>query len=151
LIGARLQSLMLPGERALLLYPPGLQYVAAFFGCLYAGVVAIPAYPPRLNRHMSRLHAIATDAQASLVLGTEDSHTKAQMGLAQSPELKTIRWLLTDHLNDSLADEWQEPKIGGNTTAFLQYTSGSTASPKGVIVSHRNLLHNGRMIQKAYA
>ncbi|MGK7914120.1 MAG: AMP-binding protein, partial [Prochloraceae cyanobacterium] len=70
-IAAYLQTISLPGERALLIYPPGLEYIAAFFGCLYAGVVAVPAYPPRPNRSIDRIQAIVADAQAQVALTTK--------------------------------------------------------------------------------
>src|SRR5215218_1679627 len=66
-IAAYLQSLKMGGSRVLLLYPAGLEYIAAFFGCLYAGAVAVPAYPPKMNRSLGRLQSIAADAQATLV------------------------------------------------------------------------------------
>ncbi|MBD3562439.1 AMP-binding protein, partial [Planktothrix sp. FACHB-1355] len=70
-IAAMLQNFVKSGERAILLYPPGLDYIAAFFGCLYAGVIAVPAYPPQFNRSMSRLQAIVADADAKVVLTNE--------------------------------------------------------------------------------
>ena len=141
-IAARLQTLgVAGGERALLFYPPGLEYVAAFLGCLYAGVVAVPAYPPRLNRPISRLRAIAADSKATVALTTTPILSNLERRLAHAPEMRSLRWLATDDGKD-LAEEWRCPEIGDNTLAFLQYTSGSTAAPKGVMVTHGNLLHN---------
>ena len=144
-VAARLQTLgVKSGERVLLLYPPGLEYVAAFLGCLYAGVVAVPAYPPRLNRPISRLRAIAADSGATAALTT--AHVLSNLGrrLAHAPEMMSLRWLSTDDSED-LAEGWRRPEAGANTLAFLQYTSGSTAAPKGVMVTHGNLLHNSAM------
>lgn len=141
-IGALLQSLGATGERALLLYPPGLEFIAAFFGCLYAGVVAVPAYPPRFNRSMSHLQNIVVDAQATVVLTTTSILSNLKQWFAEAPELAALHWLATDNAVSTLAEDWQEPGVGSNTLAFLQYTSGSTATPKGVMVSHGNLLHN---------
>ncbi len=149
-IAAALQSYGFSGERALLLYPPGLEFIAAFFGCLYAGVVAVPAYPPRPNQSMSRLQAIVTSSQAKVALTTTSLLVNIEGRLPLNPELGRLRWLCTDNLNSDLALDWQEPVLCGSTLAFLQYTSGSTGTPKGVMVSHDNILHNERIIQRAF-
>jgi acyl-CoA synthetase (AMP-forming)/AMP-acid ligase II len=150
-IAASLQSLNLVGERALLLYQPGIEFIAAFFGCLYAGVVAIPAYPPRRNQKLSRLQAIAADAQAKVVLTSQSLLHSLQTSFNEEDlELSGLHWLATDGLSNDLAQAWQPPKLNGNTLAFLQYTSGSTGTPKGVMITHGNLLHNERMIEKAF-
>ena len=145
-VAARLQTLgVVDGARALLFYPPGLEYAAAFLGCLYAGVVAVPAYPPRLNRPISRLRAMAADSKATVALTTTHILSNLERRLAHAPEMKSLRWLATDDGEDQAA-EWRRPEIGDETLAFLQYTSGSTAAPKGVMVTHGNLLHNLAMI-----
>ena len=149
-IAATLQQRLAPGERVLLLLPPGLDYVAAFFGCLYAGVVAVPAYPARANSNLLRVESIVADADASLALtaNTIVSHIKPL--LANHPTLRLLNWL---DVEDALrADErsWRPPSINGDSLAFLQYTSGSTSTPKGVMVSHRNLLHNEEIIRSAF-
>ncbi|MBD2727324.1 fatty acyl-AMP ligase [Nostoc sp. FACHB-892] len=150
-IAASLQSLNLVGERALLLYQPGIEFIAAFFGCLYAGVVAIPAYPPRRNQKLSRLQAIAADAQAKVVLTSQSLLHSLQTSFNEEDlELSGLHWLATDGLSNDLAQAWQPPELNGNTLAFLQYTSGSTGTPKGVMITHGNLLHNERMIEKAF-
>jgi amino acid adenylation domain-containing protein len=146
---ALLQSVGAEGERVLLLYPPGLEYIAAFWGCLYAGATAVPAYPPRLNRKLTRLETIAADAQAKIVFTTSAILSKAESLFTQAPCLKAMRWMATDDVAD-LSDNWREPAVSNDALAFLQYTSGSTSAPKGVMVSHGNLLHNERMIQDAF-
>ncbi len=148
-IAASLQYLDASGERALLLYPPGLEFIAAFFGCLYAGVVAVPAYPPRRNQHLNRLRAIAADAQATIALTTTKILTDVERKFIQAPDLKGMQWLTTDNVTGDLQKNWQETLLTRDTLAFVQYTSGSTATPKGVMVSHGNLLHNERIIQQA--
>jgi acyl-CoA synthetase (AMP-forming)/AMP-acid ligase II len=149
-IACCLQLWGLTGQRALLFYPSGLDYIAAFFACLYAGVVAVPAYPPRLNRNLLRLQAIVTDSGTTVGLSTRATISRMKSRLAQTPNLNSLQWLETDSVDQSLAAKWSEPSITGDTLAFLQYTSGSTAEPKGVMVSHRNLLHNEQMIQRAF-
>lgn len=141
-IAAHLQSLRVVGERALILYPPGMEYIVAFFGCLYAGVVAVPAYPPHMNRSVSRLLAIIEDAKPKVIL--TDTHTLADITrrFSQISLLEQSHWIATDTLEASLADMWVQPHISGDSLAFLQYSSGSTNAPKGIMLSHKNLLHN---------
>jgi 8-amino-7-oxononanoate synthase/acyl carrier protein len=149
-IGAALQAMQMEGERALLLYPSGLDFVAAFFGCLYAGVIAVPAYPPRRNRNMARIDAIANDAEAKIALTTFEVLERVQTMIADTPSLQRIRWRATDQWDEDLADQWRRPEVHGDTLAFLQYTSGSTGSPKGVMLTHSNLMHNSAMITYAF-
>jgi amino acid adenylation domain-containing protein len=150
-IGARLQELGATGEPALLLYPPGLDFVAAFFGCLYAGAIAVPAYPPKNNREQPRLAAIAGDARPRVVL-TSSALPAVDPGAVgeRIPALATAQWLATDRLDEELAALWRDPGIAADGLALLQYTSGSTATPKGVLVSHANLLANQEMIRSAF-
>jgi acyl carrier protein len=148
-VAAQLDSLgVAGGERALLFYPPGLKYVAAFLGCLYAGVVAVPAYPPRPNRSVSRLRTIVADSKATVALTTTHILSRLERRSAYAPEMKSLLWLATDTNRDP-AGNWHRPEMGANTLAFLQYTSGSTAAPKGVMLTHGNLLHNLAMIYHA--
>jgi acyl-CoA synthetase (AMP-forming)/AMP-acid ligase II/acyl carrier protein len=149
-IAASLQSLSHSGERALLLYPSGLEFIAAFFGCLYAGVIAVPAYPPRRNQNLSRLEAIIADAQATIVLTTKSLLTDIKSRFAENPELLSINWLSTDYVPSQLASHWKKPELDAKNLAFLQYTSGSTGIPKGVMVSHENILHNEKLLQIAF-
>jgi amino acid adenylation domain-containing protein len=147
-IALELRASLAPGDRALLLYPPGLEFIAAFFGCLYAGVVAVPAYPPRLNdRAQTRLRAMARDAEPRAAL-TTSTILAGLRSLPPLPELAALRWIATEELSGADADL---PAPDAEAVAFLQYTSGSTATPKGVMVTHANLLHNERMIGEAFA
>lgn len=149
-IAAYLQSLGLVGESALLIYPPGLEFIAAFFGCLYAGVVAVPAYPPRRNQNMSRLEAILADAGSKVVLTSASLLETIQSRIEHNSKLQTLPWLATDNLPPELATTWQEPSVNPETLAFLQYTSGSTGNPKGVMITHANLLHNSSVIRRRF-
>lgn len=145
--------------RVLLLYPPGIDFMVGFAACLYAGVIAIPAPPPdtvRLKRTLPRLKAIAQDAQASLVLSSGELLVSIQQKSANATQaaMETFaveHWLDYAALNDASADDWQMPDISGDTLAYLQYTSGSTATPKGVMMSHANLMHHLAQIQQAWA
>lgn len=133
------------GNRVLLLYPPGLDFIAAFFGCAYAGVVAVPSFPPhpsQFARALPRLVGIAGDAQLSAVLSTSDIAASATAMSRYAPMLGRFPWIPTDATPADACDGWSDPQITPDSLAFLQYTSGSTASPKGVMVSHANLLHN---------
>lgn len=145
-IGATLQRMGATGERVLLLYPSGLEYIAAFFGCLYAGAIAVTAYPPHFNRSLDRIEAIVADAQASVALTTSAFLAKTAQWFVEAPDLATLCWLATDTL-EATEDTWQEPRIDSTSLAFFQYTSGSTGTPKGVMLSHANLLHNVSMLQ----
>ncbi|MDJ0555508.1 MAG: fatty acyl-AMP ligase [Microcoleaceae cyanobacterium MO_207.B10] len=149
-IAAYLQSVCPPGERALLLYQPGLEYITAFFGCLYAGVVAVPAYPPRPNRSLARIQTIIQDSQPKVALATKSIISSLERRASETPELNSLGWLATDHIANNFAEKWQQPNINENTLAFLQYTSGSTATPKGVMITHSNLLHNSSLIHQCF-
>ena len=147
-LAVRLQSFE-PGERALLLYPPGLEFISAFFGCLYAGIIAVPTYPLRRKQNLSKLKAIAMDAGAKIALTDSSLFSDLTTKLGRDPELARIHWLATDSL-DGKAGGWQKPVLDSDTLAFLQYTSGSTGIPKGVMVSHGNLLHNSSLIYQCF-
>ena len=150
LVAYILQNLGLTGERALLMYPPGLDFITAFFGCLYAGVTAVPAYPPRRNQSLDRLQAIVADCQAAEVLSTTTIKKNLEESLDNHPNLAALRWLSTDNLPLSWNNAPHFPQISTDSPAFLQYTSGSTGNPKGVVVSHQNLMHNEEMIARAF-
>lgn len=152
-IAAWLQDAGATGARVMLLYPPGLEFISAFFGCLYAGAVAVPAYPPdagRLNRSLPRLKALVADGQISLAATTADLMDTAGALFNQVAELSGINWLATDSLPESAAGDWREFQIDADLTAFLQYTSGSTGKPKGVMLTHDNLLYNAAMVYTAF-
>jgi amino acid adenylation domain-containing protein len=149
-LAAHLQTLAEPGERALLLYPSGPDYIVAFFGCLLAGIIAVPAYPPApTNRRKEadfRLAAIMQNARPVLVLTTSALLTTAQ---AQLPPGAT--WVTTDNLEETpFAYEGNSKGLNPETPAFLQYTSGSTGTPKGVMLTHRNLLYNLKEIYRVF-
>ena len=152
-IAAMLQDERLEGRRVLLLYAPGLEFIQAFLGCLYAGAIAVPAYPPErglLKRSLPRFRAIVDDARADAVLTVGAILALVQPAMSEWPDLQRLTWLTSDRVDDTLAERWRRPAIDGDSLAFLQYTSGSTSTPKGVMVSHHNILNNERVMQEAF-
>jgi len=149
-IAAHLQSHLSLGARVLLLYPPGTEFPAAFFGCLCAGMVAVPAYPPHSKQFLTSLRATVADAGATVALSTSATLDEHKGPLEQTRELAALKWIPTDTIADELANDWQEPPLGADSLAVLQYTSGSTGTPKGVMVSHGNLLHNSAVIHAVF-
>jgi amino acid adenylation domain-containing protein/non-ribosomal peptide synthase protein (TIGR01720 family) len=141
MIAVHLKQQQVSGEPVLLLYPAGLEFLCAFMGCLYAGAIAVPAYPPS-RRHAKRLAAIIADADPKVILcDTEQSLVLAQLE-GVIPSIAHIPKLVSETLLQNSASEWVMPDINAGTLAFLQYTSGSTGDPKGVMVSHGNLMVN---------
>ena len=148
-IASELQSYHATGERALLLYQPGIEFITAFLGCLYAGVEAVPAYPPRANRSIERLLAVVKDADAKFALTTTDLTEKIASKFEEEGKT-SLQFISTDTTQTDLAAKWYRPDIDGETLAFLQYTSGSTGKPKGVMVCQRNLLANSASINRCF-
>ncbi|KWF10189.1 beta-ketoacyl synthase [Burkholderia ubonensis] len=148
-IAARLQGMAQPGDRVLLVYPPGLEFISAWAGCLYAGLIGVPAYPPRRHRPADRLKSIVADAGPVVALtdaATLDGIAHREDGYSDTLELKI---LATDQAFDAPAGQWRAPDITPQTLALLQYTSGSTGTPKGVMISHANILSNMAVIAEA--
>lgn len=150
-IAAWLQARGGHGARVILLYSSGLDFIAGFMGCLYAGALAVPVYTPQArDEHWQRLEQLSDDADAGFVLTTADMHRALHDRLAASPRLGTVPCCLTDTLDLVHAASWVDPGARESDLAFLQYTSGSTGAPKGVMVSHGNLLHNQMLMQAAF-
>ena len=139
------------GDRALLLYPSGLEFIAAFMGCLYAGVIAVPTSIPRRREKASRLKAIVDNCQPKFILSTSAYAANLKPKISSLVQTKKIIWVESDSTWLGFAAKWKRPNIDGDAIAFLQYTSGSTGTPKGVIISHRNIIYNERMIEAAFA
>lgn len=156
-IAARLQARGLAGRTALLVFPPGLEFLAGFFGCVHAGVIAVPAYPPRPNRPMDRLAAIVEDARPAVVLTCSSLGREAGRWTAGLGGLGGADVLFTDGEEEAggpgvedLAARWVDPGVSADSLAFLQYTSGSTAAPRGVMITHGNLMANSAAIQSVF-
>ena len=147
-IASRLVEHVVPGDRVVLLVPPGLEYVAAFFGCLYAGAIAVPAYPPNPRRADPRVAGIVADCGARVALVSDAFMARLDGWLALTPELKAITWLDAGRLASVDAAAWRAPNVTLRSVAMLQYTSGSTGDPRGVILTHANLLHNSAVIHR---
>ncbi|MBL8852668.1 MAG: aminotransferase class I/II-fold pyridoxal phosphate-dependent enzyme [Planctomycetaceae bacterium] len=150
-VAAKLTSMNMRGQRALLLYQSGLDFVEGFVGCHYAGVVPVPAFPPRRNRNMGRIDAISRDAQAAVALTTNDVLERIDRAtLSDSPSLQRASWLATDGVPSELASDWVHPRLTSDDIALIQYTSGSTGTPKGVVLTQFNVMANCRMISEAF-
>ncbi|MFI4954537.1 MAG: AMP-binding protein [Gammaproteobacteria bacterium] len=145
-IAAILQQKVRPKDRVLLCYFPGLDFVTAFMGCLYADAIAVPTYPLKNNRHGQRLLKILSDCEPSLILGTQKSLEVMQ---AQQ-EFSHYSYLHTDAMNEDSASLYRHHLARAKDLAFLQYTSGSTGKPKGVMVSHANICANVTIIQQHF-
>ncbi|ACY18645.1 thioester reductase domain-containing protein [Haliangium ochraceum] len=149
-IAVNLREHGMAGERVMLLFPPGLDFIRGFFGCLYAGAVATPVYPPQDIRHLDRLQAIIEDCEAKAILTVPGLADLVGAAAATLPALRRLEVLTTGAVNQARADTWSDPGIGADDLAFLQYTSGSTGEPKGVALSHGNLLHNQTLIAAGF-
>jgi acyl-CoA synthetase (AMP-forming)/AMP-acid ligase II len=140
------------GERALLVYPPGLELIEAFFGCLYAGIIAVPVFPPdplRPEVSAARLAATAEDAGAACVLTTAGLAVAMRALAERTGGIGGRPWISTDAVDRGAGTAWAPRPSPPHGLAMLQYTSGSTGRPKGVMVTHANLLANGRLSHRA--
>ena len=148
-IAARLQAVNPRVQQALLVYPSGLEFIAAFCGCLYAGVTAVPVPPPRPNQSRSRFYAVAADSAATVAL-TTSGYTGNFERRTEARDTRALQWIATDA--DSTVGAYDRAfRATRETLAFLQYTSGSTGTPKGVMVTHGNLIQNSEFLRNCFA
>ena len=142
-----IQSIIVdPPARALLLISPGLEYIVAFFGCLYAGVTPVPLYPPQMNTSLQRLDAVILDSMAEIIIADSASQKAIEEYKGSLIQLKKAHLVIIDQLDYLTAEPFKAVHVKDTDPAFLQYTSGSTSSPKGVILTHKNLIHNSEHI-----
>ena len=149
-IAADLQGQGAGGERVLVLCPPGLDFLASFFGCLYAGAIAIPVHPPMREHLLPRVESIIADVQPGYALTTSEIEPRIKPAIDASPGGQALRWTITDSDLTGSEASWVAPQIDGDSIAMLQYTSGSTSAPKGVVLTHGNLVHNLTTIAEAW-
>ncbi len=150
-LASYLQKQAAPGQRAILLLPPGFDFLESFLACLYAGIIAVPLFPPRNQRYWNRLHSVLADADASLILTTSGFLTKIH-GWSQTADGAIIppqtKLLAVDEIEKTTREnDWQPYPAQPAQIALLQYTSGSTSAPKGVMVSHGNLAENLKILR----
>ena len=126
----------------ILLFEPGVEFWPAFLGCLYAGVTAVPAPVPYDAKSMARLAGMFRNADINLILTTSKLRDLVTAGIQELGIDRPILCVAIDESPLADADSWTMPDITPDTVCFLQYTSGSTGDPKGVVVTHRNILHN---------
>ncbi len=148
-LAGALQDRVEPGQRILLLYPPGLDFVVGLFACHALGAIAVPAYPPRRNRKASRIRSIVTDADTRIAFSTE-AIAEQLIGDSKHEDLEGVGIIGTDRRDLRNAKAWRAPKLDPDSLAILQYTSGSTGSPKGVMLTHRNVLANCELIIEGF-
>ena len=147
-IAVQLSQQTVTGDRVLLLVPPGLDYIVAYFGCLYAGAIAVPAYPPNPRRADPRVARMAADCGAHVAIVSSALMARIDDWLSHSAALRALTWLDVDGLQYGDAAGWNSPDITSASLAMLQYTSGSTGDPRGVMITHANLLHNSAIIHR---
>lgn len=130
------------GQRVLVLHAPGLDYVVSLFACLYAGAVAVPAYPPRAGRPLTRMHSVVADSKAAFALTSQSILERIARRVQDEPAIAGLHWIATDSVDESDAKVWRDPGHAASALAILQYTSGSTSEPKGVMLSQSHFVNN---------
>ncbi|MFD7659802.1 fatty acyl-AMP ligase [Actinosynnema sp. NPDC059797] len=150
-IAAELRECAEPGDRAMLHYGPGLEFVSAFFGCLYAGLIAVPVAPLEAGRRdirNKRLPAIARSATPRVVMSTAASLLDVGPELKATEGLEDVERFASDLVDSNRAESWEDPAADPSLPAYLQYSSGSTGTPKGVVLTHRAVLSNLALIHE---
>ena len=148
-IASYLQKNTQVGDRVLLLHLAGFEFITSFWGCLYAGVIGVPLYPPRQHHSLLRVQHIINDCQPTLALTNKSILPRVRTLLESLPENRNIRCIASEEALAEQAETWQRPQIDARSIAYLQYTSGSTSNPKGCIIDHNNILHNLFMLKNA--
>ncbi|MGA8259876.1 MAG: AMP-binding protein [Arenicellales bacterium] len=148
-IAAVLTGMGAHNEPVLLVYPTGPDYVAAFFGCLYAGAIAVPIQPPRRNQALERIKAVLASSRSRVALTTDGILETVRQRSTETRQMNDLLWHTTDYIEREPEGVWAEPSISAESLAYLQYTSGSTSRPRGAMISHGNLIHNAGLMCKA--
>src|SRR5262249_34645411 len=152
-LAAALQASGEPGQRVLLLYQPGVHFVTGFYGCLYAGAIAVTTYPShrgRLKQALPKIRELLRDSECSTVLTTSDMAEAFGAAWKEVIGERCPVVLASDDISLGHAEKWRAPSVGRESVAFLQYTSGSTSAPRGVAVTHGNMLHNSALIARRF-
>jgi len=149
-VSAVINSFGAAGQPVLIVLPSGLDFIVAFFGCLYSASIVVTAYPPRPNRPSERIGVIIRDSGATVVITKEKIRAVIASSDAGVEGVQNLSWITTDDLDNCAVSDWELPDVNADSLALLQYTSGSTAQPNGVMVSHGNILHNSRIIEVAF-
>jgi acyl-CoA synthetase (AMP-forming)/AMP-acid ligase II/alkylation response protein AidB-like acyl-CoA dehydrogenase/acyl carrier protein len=147
-IAARLQGLGASGGSAILLYPPGMEFISAFFGCMYANVTAVPLPIPRAQGAINQFLGIVEELKSTILLTTAPTLVRAARSGVPIPD--SMMCLATEETPEAMARAWRPVNVPGDAVAYLQYTSGSTANRKGVVVSHANVIANLRAIAERF-
>ncbi len=138
------------GDHVLLLFPAGVEFIISFYGCFMAGMVAIPAYPPRRKKVDPRFLSILHDANPSIILATADIHQDLRKANLEGASLEKTHKLSYEEIDMNQSKEWINPEVSDKDIVLLQYTSGSTGNPKGILVSHGNMIHNLECIKQSF-
>ena len=139
---AEIRSFASAGDRALIAYPPGFDFIVALLGCMHAGVVAVPVYPPTVSQKLERLESLVADSNPALAIG-DTNVSKIVANPILSERLRQLRWIQADGTSARSAEQTVS---NPNSLALLQYTSGSTGRPKGVMITNANLMANAQAI-----
>lgn len=145
-----LQTRYKKGDRALMLFPPGIEFIVSLMACIYAGLVGVPAYPPRKNRNFERFGAILKGSDPAFIFTTQKTHEDILKNFTDEPILTSQDFMIYEDMAQDRSGEWKNPVPDPEDPAIFQYTSGSTDAPNGVMLSHRNVLYNSEFIRQAY-
>jgi acyl-CoA synthetase (AMP-forming)/AMP-acid ligase II len=149
-VAATLGSRYHKGDRALMLFPSGIEFIVSLFGCFYSGIIGVPAYPPRKNRLFERFESIVNDCKPALILTTRKIREDILKNFSEEACLLGMEFIVYEEREPEMASQYKEAVIDPEDLALLQYTSGSTGTPNGVMVSHANMVSNSEFIKQAF-